>query len=171
LLDAVVQERLIPLIDEVWAGFGSVLAGGAPLVAAMETLIDNLLRATEKLPSLPALWLNEIMAESGQFKSRVLPYVFARYLAEFRKAFAEAEAKKEIAEGMNPRLIILSILGSTLLPLSVAAIAAEGDDMPSREQIARHAKRLLIPGLLGERHGEKNEARPLNGGHSRGEAL
>lgn len=149
LLDAVVQERLFPLIDSVWADFDLALAQGGELVSSIEKLIDNLLLATQKLPSLPSLWLNEVMAESGQFKSRVLPYVLSRYLANFRRAFAAAEARGEIAAGMNPRLVILSILGSTLLPLASTAITDEGDsDAPSRGQIAAHAKRLLVPGLL-----------------------
>lgn len=158
LLDAVVRERLIPLIDGVWADFVLALEEGRQLVPSIEKLIDNLLRATEKLPSLPSLWLNEIMSESGQFKSRVLPYVQTRYLSGFRAAFAAAEARKEIAAGLNPRLVILSILGSTLLPLSVRAIAAEEDTAPSREQIAAHAKRLLVTGILGGRPGSAGAA-------------
>lgn len=160
LLDAVVQERIIPLIDGVWADFVLTLEEGGSLVPSIEKLIDNLLQATEKLPSLPSLWLNEIMSESGQFKSRVLPYVQERYLSSFRKAFAAAEERKEIADGMNPRLVILSILGSTLLPLTVTVIIGEeGFAAPGREQIAAHAKRLLVTGLLG-RH---DDAMPAAG--------
>ena len=48
LLDAVVQERLIPLIDGVWADFERALEEGGRLVPSIEKLIDNMMRATEK---------------------------------------------------------------------------------------------------------------------------
>ncbi len=145
LLDALVQERLGPLMAFVWA---PVRADEAP-VAMVEGLVQRLLDGPGSQPWLPPLWVREVLSEGGQLRGRVLARLPVAKLEAVGAAIAKAQKRGEVNPDLDPRLFILSILGLTMLPLATAGLwkglpgAAEFD----AKAIARHATALLTAGL------------------------
>ncbi len=162
LIDAVVLERIVPVIGFVWAPVpletGGAVGGSAdPAAAARGFIIEVVGRvvqsATEK-PWLPSLWMHEVVNEGGQLRDRVLRHLPSDRLQAFAGLIAECQRRGAITPGVEPRLVFLSILGLTLLPLATSnlwrriwqddAVAQSIDN----EAIAAHAIAMLTGGLF-----------------------
>jgi TetR/AcrR family transcriptional regulator len=142
LLDAVAGERLIPTLTSVWAPVATT-TGVLPMLRG---LVRRILKATELMPWLPGLWLREILSDGGQLRSRVLrgmPFEHVRHLIA---SVAAAQRRGAIHGELDPRLVLMSVLGTTLLPLATMRIWHEIPVMQGvgREDVARHAEALLL---------------------------
>ena len=147
LLDAVVSERILPLIDFVWGGFDAALEEKA-LVPLLQRLIERLLQLSAQKPWLPNLWVSEVLSRSGQLRKRILPYVHETYLRRFANTFEAAQGQGLINPDLMPRLTLGSVMGSAMIPL-VFLDAGEGAvlDAAGQERVTRHALSLILPGL------------------------
>ncbi len=143
LLDAIVKERLLRAITAVW----SPVVDDREVVPMLRGLVQRILTATEVNPWLPSLWLREIVGEGGQLRARLLkiaPFEHARHLIS---AVTTAQARGEINPGLEPRLVVVSVIGLTLLPLAIVGVWKDVPVVPqgvTREDIARHAETLLV---------------------------
>ena len=141
LLDAVAEERLKGIVTGVWAPVTET----TDVVAMLRGLVQRILEATEVNPWLPSLWLREVMSEGGQLRNRlfkILPFEYVRHLIG---AVADAQRRGEVTSQIEPRLVVVSVIGLTLLPL---ATIRTWQVLPilqgvGREDIARHAEALL----------------------------
>ncbi|MEX6501068.1 TetR/AcrR family transcriptional regulator [Pseudomonas zhanjiangensis] len=146
LLAAVVEERLMPLLT----GLGQELrqVDDEP-VALVTGFIQGMRRTVQSHPWLPPLWVREVLCEGGGLREllmgRVAPLV-AHMLAE---RFASAQRRGALNPDLDPRLLVVSLIGLTLFPYAAAPIwrglftAPELDD----EALARHTLALLERGL------------------------
>jgi AcrR family transcriptional regulator len=142
LLDAVAQERLREIVTEVW----SPVVETGEVVPMLRGLVQRILRATEVHPWLPSLWLREVVSEGGQLRERlmrILPFEYVRHLIG---AVANAQRRGEVSARLEPRLVLLSVLGLTFLPLATIRL---WQGLPllqgvERADIARHAEALLV---------------------------
>ena len=142
LLDAVAQERLREIVTGVW----SPVTETTEVVPILRGLVQRILTATEVHPWLPSLWLREVVSEGGQLRERlmrILPFEYVRHLIG---AVASAQRRGEVSPRLEPRLVLLSVLGLTFLPLATIRLwqvlpVLQGVD---REDIARHAEALLV---------------------------
>ena len=147
LLDAVVEERIKPLIDSAWSDFSSDKINSATFLDLIHSLIHKFACASRELPWFPALWVGEVLSPSGQFREEIMHYVSSCYFDNFERAFQQAQQAGEINPNLNSRLLIISILGSTFLPLALDAfIPIDLTSKEGRELLARHACELLLPG-------------------------
>ncbi|MCY1437424.1 HTH-type transcriptional regulator BetI [compost metagenome] len=146
LVDAVVEERLLPLMQ----GMGERLqqAGDDPhqLVAAFVRGMSANIRQN---PWLPPLWVREILCEGGVLRD-LLPTRFAPMVPQLlARRFAEAQGRGALNPDVDPRLLVVSLIGLTLLPYASAPLwrnifnAPEIDD----EALIRHTLTLLAQGL------------------------
>ena len=141
LLDAVAQERLREIVTAVW----SPVVETDEVVPMLRGLVQRILRATEVHPWLPSLWLREVVSEGGQLRERlmrILPFEYVRHLIG---AVAGAQRRGEVSPRLEPRLVLLSVLGLTFLPLATIRLwqglpVLQGVE---REDVARHAEALL----------------------------
>lgn len=176
LIDAVVLERIVPVIGFVWApvpleGGGPAIGGpaiGGPAIGGPGALPDPaaaargfitevvgrvVQSATEK-PWLPSLWMHEVVNEGGQLRDRVLRHLPSDRLQAFAGLIAECQRRGAITPGVEPRLVFLSILGLTLLPLATSNLWRRiwQDDPVAQsidnEAIAAHAIAMLTGGLF-----------------------
>ncbi|MEN4922214.1 TetR family transcriptional regulator [Achromobacter spanius] len=162
LIDAVVLERIVPVIGFVWAPVP--LAAGSdpathpdPATAArgfITEIVTRVVRSATEQPWLPSLWMHEVVNEGGQLRERVLRHLPSDRLQAFAGLIAECQRRGAITPGVEPRLVFLSILGLTLLPLATSALwrriwqgdpAAQSID---NEAIAAHAIAMLTGGLF-----------------------
>lgn len=162
LIDAVVQERLVPVIAYVWAPV-PVAAGeaqeppadpAATVRAFIAEIVGRVVRSAAERPWLPALWLHEVVNEGGQLRERVLRHLPADRLHAFAALIADCHGQGAITPGVEPRLVFLSLLGLTLLPLATSSLwrrVWQGDPQAQAldtEAIAAHAIAMLTGGLF-----------------------
>jgi TetR/AcrR family transcriptional regulator len=141
LLDAVAEERLKGIVTGVW----SPVTETTDVVSMLRGLVQRILAATEVNPWLPSLWLREVVSEGGQLRDRlmrILPLESVRHLIG---AVAGAQRRGEVSRQLEPRLMMLSVIGLTFLPLATMRLwqalpILQGID---RADIARHAEALL----------------------------
>ena len=149
LLDAVVEERLLRTITAVW----SPVVETTEVVPMLRGLVRRLVQAAEAMPSLPSLWLREILSEGGQLRSRLLRRLPLGYIQHLVGAVARAQRRGQINPQLEPRLVFLSVLGLTLLPLATMGVWKEIPVLQqvSREDVARHAEALLVSAVAARR--------------------
>jgi AcrR family transcriptional regulator len=141
LLDAVAEERLRKIVTGVW----SPVAETDEVAPMLRGLVRRILAATELNPWLPSLWLREVVSEGGQLRDRlmkILPFEAVRHLIG---AVSDAQRRGEASGELEPRLMMLSVIGLTFLPLATMRLwqvlpMLQGID---RADIARHAEALL----------------------------
>jgi AcrR family transcriptional regulator len=142
LLDAVAEERLREIVTGVW----SPVVESNEVVPMLRGLVQRIVRATEVHPWLPSLWLREVVSEGGRLRERlmrILPLEAVRHLIG---AVASAQRRGELSPRLEPRLVLLSVLGLTFLPLATIRLwrALPLLQGVEREDVARHAEALLV---------------------------
>jgi AcrR family transcriptional regulator len=142
LLDAVAEERLSPTVTSVW----SPVVATQEVVPMLRGLVQRILKATEANPWLPSLWLREIVSEGGQLRERLFKVMRFEYVRHLIGAVASAQRRGEIIAELEPRLVLVSVIGLTLLPLATIRMWQSLPVMQGvgREDIARHAEALLV---------------------------
>jgi TetR/AcrR family transcriptional regulator len=142
LLDVIAKERLLRAAIAIW----SPVTESDEVEPMLCGLVQRLLQAVEDFPWLPSLWLREVVSDGGQLRPRLLkmmPFEYARHLISTVRA---AQRRGELSSGIEPRLVLMSVLGLTLLPLASIGVLQE---IPlsqgiKREHIGRHAEALLM---------------------------
>lgn len=147
LLDAIVEEKLI---DGFFAFLATDLAlQQAAATTLAETLVWRIIEASDQMPWLPSLWVREVLSEGGMLRKKLITHPkFGRQL-NFREFFAGAQRRGEISQQVNPQLLFMSIMGLTLLPLSMAK---SWERIPvigkaSKQELGNHVVALLQNGL------------------------
>lgn len=160
LIDAVVQERVLPVIGYVWAPVPLAWNADAsqdPAGAArgyLVEIVNRIVQSATERPWLPALWMHEVVNEGGQLRERVLPHLPAGRLQAFAGLIGHAQRVGAVTPGVEPRLVFLSILGLTLLPLATSSLWRriwQGDAQAQAidtDAIAAHAIAMLTGGLF-----------------------
>jgi TetR/AcrR family transcriptional regulator len=142
LLDAVAEERLREIVTSVWAP----VVATDEVVPMLRGLVKRILEATEANPWLPSLWLREVVSEGGQLRERLLRILPFEYVRHLIATVTGAQRRGEVSPHLEPRLVLLSVIGLTFLPLATmrmwqALPILQGVE---REDIARHAEALLV---------------------------
>jgi AcrR family transcriptional regulator len=148
LLGAVVDERLMPVVGILRERLEA--AGDDPR-ALVTGFVHGMHAAVARYPWLPSLWVREVLSENGALRdlliTRISPQV-PRVLAE---RLAGAQRNRILNADLDPRLLVVSLVGLTMFPLAAAPIwrrvfdAADIDD----DALLRHTLALLDRGLGG----------------------
>lgn len=142
LVDAVAHERLVPTVNAVWAP----VVASDEVVPMLRGLVQRIFKAAETQPWLPSLWLREIVSEHGQLRAPLLKNLRFEYVLHLIKTVTAAQRRGEIDPHLEPRLVVVSVLGTTLLPLAASRLWQRIPILQgvTREDIARHAEALLV---------------------------
>ncbi|HEX9024464.1 MAG TPA: TetR/AcrR family transcriptional regulator [Geobacteraceae bacterium] len=148
LLDAIVEERIMRFTDFVWQPFTRSKADPISLVNG---LVTQMIRACEIMPWLPPLWIREIVNEGGLLREKTMKHISLDRQKKFVECILAGQKRGEVNEGIDPRLLYMSIIGLTLLPLAAAKM---WDRIPTlagvgRNELAQHVTALLMHGLAG----------------------
>ena len=148
LLDAVVEERVGPLMREIWKPADPEHQGALDL---LHGLLVRMLEVTERMPWLPSLWLREIIQEGGLLRERVHGRIPRERNIAFRKNIAAAQARGEINPNLVPELLFITMLGLVMLPQAAVSSkqSAQFGVHVDRAQLQRHVMSLLMQGLTG----------------------
>lgn len=146
LVSAAINQRLLPAIEGLRGAMAE--AGDDP-----RQLVRGFLAAALQLghshPWLPGLWVREVLCEGGALRAVLIGRVAALLPQALARHFAKAQQAGRIAAGIDPRLLVVSLLGLSLFPLAAAPIWRQvfaADDVGA-EQLLAHALALIGPGL------------------------
>jgi AcrR family transcriptional regulator len=142
LLDAITAERLLPIVTGVWAP----VSESGQIEPMLRGVVQRILKTTEANPWLPSLWLREVMSEGGELRARMFKGLPFTHMAHLIGAVAAAQRRGEINPELEPRLVLVSVVGLTLVPLANFRILQQIPILQGirREDIARHAEALLV---------------------------
>lgn len=155
LLDAIVEERVAPLIDHIW----ETDAEAHEALAAVRGLIARMFEVTGANPWLPSLWLREIIQEGGLLRERALSRIPMERNAAFRRAVVRAQREGSVNPDANADLLLFSILGLVMLPQA----SAKGyrrfrpDVAFDHATLERHVLALVMHGLTGHAGGKRRK--------------
>lgn len=156
LLDAVVEERLRPLIDQVMGpallaiGDGAGDDGGAvDLAHAVAGVAQRMVAVASATPWFPPLWIREIASEGGQLRERVFARIALERATLLVERIARAQAAGAVNPALQPPLVMVSVIGLAMLPLATRALWGR---LPYADQvddaaIGRHVAALLLQGV------------------------
>lgn len=145
LQDAVFEERLLPAI----MGLREVVAAAGDDVHAMtQHFVRGVLGLVERFPWLPALWVREVLCEGGALRELMLSRIGPALPQMLAGRFAQAQQRGRINAGLDPRLLVVSLIGLTMFPAASAPIWRQIFQAElGTEVLARHAIALLGHGM------------------------
>jgi AcrR family transcriptional regulator len=149
LLDAVVEERLAPLFHTIWDPVD--VERGEPL-ELVRGIVSRMFDVTAKTPSLPSLWLREIISEGGLLRERALRHIPLQRVAGFGQNIARGQSRGDVNRQLVPLLVFNSILALVMLPQATAKIWRRLNPtlMLDRATLERHVTALLMQGIAGD---------------------
>ena len=146
LLHAVVEERIVPAIGSLRAALPADGTDVAGLVAAFVGGIDALLT---QHPWLPGLWVREVLCEGGALRDLLLQRIGPQLPVMLAQRFAHAQREGVLNPELDPRLMVVSLIGLTLFPAASAPIwrnLFKADDIDA-DALRRHTMALLGGGV------------------------
>ncbi|WP_019450125.1 TetR/AcrR family transcriptional regulator [Cupriavidus sp. BIS7] len=148
LLDAVFDERLQPLVEQVFRDIATAPAGD--VVANIPALAGRFIRTAAATPWFPGLWIREIVGTDGQLRERLLHRVALRRASLVMEPLEAARAQGKLTPGLEPALVMVSLVGLALLPLATTHIwhNLPGAGQIDTESLVRHVTALLAHGLF-----------------------
>jgi AcrR family transcriptional regulator len=145
LLDVVIDERLAPLRERMQAALGGTDEPVALLVAFAREMVSL---GTEH-PWFAPLWMREVISTGGGLRERMEQRFGSGKRDGFTERMVRAQHEGRINPGLDPRLMVVSLLALTLLPLTTSKnFRKVGSAAPIEpDDIARHAVALLLHGV------------------------
>lgn len=146
LVEAVAHERVLPVIDAL--GSESQTSAHDPAALASH-FVDSVFALVERFPWLPGLWVREVLASNGGLRQFLLQHVAERIPRPLARQFAAAQQAGRLAADLDPRLLVVSLIGLSLFPLAAAPLwqGAFNDPALGRERLRQHTHALLRAAL------------------------
>jgi hypothetical protein len=103
---------------------------------------------------LPTLWLREVVSDGGQLRQRLLSRLPLTQVQKLMSSLAGAQRRGELNADVEPRLVMISLIGLTLLPMATMSIwrSVAPFEGITQEALGRHAEALLLHGLFARDH-------------------
>jgi AcrR family transcriptional regulator len=146
LVDALFAERIEPLFARISAPLRDPAHGPLPLDALVRAIIEGVAAQ----PWLPPIIAREVLSEGGALRAR---FIEARrgMAAALIAAVEQAQRQGRLRAGLDPRLVVLSVMSAIVYPLIAAPLWREL--LPRQpapitfEQLAPHVADVLRHGL------------------------
>ena len=147
LLQQVVQERLMPVFQTVRGSLQGMDQEDPALL--ITGFVNAICAAIEAHPWWPALWVREVISEGGSLRDLLLQRVLPEFMRALSQRFAAAQKRGLLNPHIDPRLLVVSVIGLTLFPVAGAPIwrqVLDAEDL-SLNDIRAHALALLTDGM------------------------
>jgi TetR/AcrR family transcriptional regulator len=148
LLEAFIAERILPEIATLAASVRLASEDPRALIAAF---VHGLHAVVVRRPWLPALWLREVIGEHGALREMLFEHVAERVPRMLVQRFAALQKEGGVSADLDPRLLVVSLVGLTLFPLAAQSIWRRLFDAHDVDVAAleRHTLALLDHGFGG----------------------
>jgi TetR/AcrR family transcriptional regulator len=148
LLDAFIAERIAPVVQAMRE---SLLAAGDDPRALLAAFVRGIHDAVARFPWWPSLWVREVLNDKGALR-HVLHKLIAPQVTELlARTLVDAQKRGAINADLDPRLLVVSLVGLTMFPLAAEhiwrRIFSAGDI--DRTLLLNHTLALLDHGLGG----------------------
>lgn len=143
---ALVEEKLLPALAQLRAPLEQA---GGDVAALIAGFVAGVGRVATTHPWLPPLWVREVLCEGGALRDVLFERIGPQIPQMMARRFAAAQAEGTINEDLDPRLLMVSLVGLTLFPIAGAPIWRRlfaADDLDF-EILRRHTLALLDRGL------------------------
>jgi AcrR family transcriptional regulator len=152
LLDAIVDERLRPLIDQVTGPALAAITDDSHLPDLAHTVAgvaQRMVAMASATPWFPPLWIREIASEGGQLRERAFARIALERATLLVERIARAQAAGAVNPALQPPLVMVSVIGLAMLPLATRALWGRLPyaDTVDAEAIGRHVAALLLHGI------------------------
>jgi len=146
LQHAVIDERLLPALAGMQARLQAAGDDAGELVTAFVAGVGEVVAAH---PWLPPLWVREVLSEGGALREVLFDTIGPRLPALLAGRFAQAQARGTLNRDLDPRLLVVSLVGLTMFPAAGAPIWRRLFDAGDLDFAAlqRHVLVLLGRGL------------------------
>lgn len=150
LVDAFVGERVVPAVATVRE---SLLAAGTDPRVLVTTFVRAIHEVVARHPWWPALWVREVLTDSGALRDLLHKLIGPQVAQLMAGSLGAARARGELSADLDPRLLVVSLIGLTLFPLAAEPVwrrtlgAADID----HAALLKHSLALLAHGL-GDSH-------------------
>lgn len=146
LQEAVIAERVLPAFQQLRE---PVLAAGDDVAGLIAGFVTGVGRLVAAHPWLPPLWVREVLCEGGALRDVLFERIGPQLPQMMAARFAQAQSRGELNEDLDPRLLMVSLVGLTLFPAAGAPIwrrLLQADDLDF-DVLRRHTLALLDRGL------------------------
>ncbi|MDQ3038675.1 MAG: TetR/AcrR family transcriptional regulator [Pseudomonadota bacterium] len=150
LRQAVIDERVLPLIMKLREPVAQAGADMPSLIAGFVQGIGNVVR---QHPWLPTLWVREVLCEGGALRTLTVETIGPQLPRIMVQRFADAQARGALNPDLDPRLLMVSLIGLTMFPLASAPMWRQlfsAEDV-TPDDLRHHTLTLLDRGLELER--------------------
>ncbi|MHB1057591.1 MAG: TetR/AcrR family transcriptional regulator [Rhodanobacter sp.] len=151
LLQALIDERLLPALAPLRSRLehaGEDHAGHDP-AALVGTFVHGIGELVARHPWLPPLWVREVLCEGGALREVLFTQAVPGVPQLLAQRFAAAQADGRLNAALDPRLLVVSLVGLTLFPAAGAPIwrRAFGAEGLGPEVMLNHTLALLGHGI------------------------
>ncbi len=146
LTQALIDERLLPVLAMLRTWLENT---GDDPVALMEGFARGVGEIVASHPWLPPLWVREVLSEGGALREVVFQQSVPSLPQMLAQRFAEAQVEGRLNAGLDPRLLVVSLIGLTLFPVASAPVWKRIfaiDDIPA-DALLKHTLALLGHGV------------------------
>ena len=146
LVSAMVEERFLPLLGTLGADLQQSGDDPRELVARF---VRGLSRIVAEHPWIPPLWVREILCEGGVLRAQLTSRIAPMVPLLLARRFATAQAEGKLNPALDPRLLVVSLIGVTMLPYAAAPIWRDVFANPEigNETLVAHTLALLQHGM------------------------
>ncbi len=146
LIQAVIERRIQPAVAVIEDHLEG--AGGDPC-ALVAGFVHGVHAAVAGNPWLPALWVREILTEGGTLRELLLQRIGPRVPRLLAERFGQAQGQGKMNPGLDPRLLVVSLVGLTFFPLAAEPIWRQlfPDADIDASTLLQHTFALLDQGL------------------------
>lgn len=146
LVDAIIDERLEPLVQAFGAKIGALTNDPR---RAIEAFVAEVIATLTAHAWLPGLWLREVVIEGGQLRARMLDRLAPQVAHVVADGARRAQAAGRLNPDLEPRLLMVSLIGLAVFPIAAQSIwrkIFDADDITA-DTLTRHVLALLMRGL------------------------
>jgi TetR/AcrR family transcriptional regulator len=148
LLDAFIAERVVPAVQVLR---DNLLAAGGEPRALLAAFVRGIHGVVERYPWWPAIWVREVLSEKGALRDMMQKIIAPQVTQLLARSLLEAQKRGAISADLDPRLLVVSLVGLTMFPLAAEhiwrRIFPAGDI--DRGVLLRHTLALVDHGLGG----------------------
>lgn len=146
LQQAVIDETLLPIFAAMRE---PLLLAGDDIAALVAGFVTGIGRIVTQHPWFPSLWVREVLCEGGALRDVLFNQIGPQLPQMMAKKFEAAKMRGEINADLDPRLLMVSLVGLTLFPAAGAPIWRRlfaADDLDF-DALRLHTLALLDRGL------------------------
>jgi len=153
LVQALIDERLLPALVPMRARLEQLGSDPAVLI---EGFVRGIAAVVANHPWLPPLWVREVLCEGGALREVLFSQAIPNLPQMLAQRFGAAQADGRLNADLDPRLLMVSLVGLTLFPAAGAPIWQRmfGADGLGAEVMLKHTLALLEHGVGHTRPGD-----------------